>query len=136
MIPLRAIIESLYNFSSHYRLISLYIPLFLIIIFIFYNYKTIKKEFFVLSKKEFLVLILIFLIGLSLRGFIAPKTHYTFFDEDGYLDTAKNIALYEKPGVCTERINGECIEFGNFFKNIGFSFILSLFFKIFRIIHY
>lgn len=96
---------------------------------------TIKKEFKKISKKTWLIIIFIFLIGLFIRVFIIPHMHNLYYDEDGYLDIAKHISAEGNNCLCLDNLNGVCKFCGYSLKSIGFSFLLAIFFKIFGTSH-
>ena len=93
-----------------------YIPLInilnLIVIFIsvLLNIKKIKNQFARLKKTSWILIILIFMIGLFLRAFVVPNTHRLLFDEDIYLNIAQNIVHDGKAVLCNYGTPKHCFE--------------------------
>jgi len=116
-------------------LIVLFVIIIIIGNLIYLSRHTLKKEFKKVNKKTWLILGLIFLIGLSLRIFIIPHMHNLYYDEDGYLDIAKHISSEGNNCLCLDNINGACRFCGYSLKSIGFSLLVAIFFKIFGISH-
>ncbi|MBL7169615.1 MAG: glycosyltransferase family 39 protein [Candidatus Aenigmarchaeota archaeon] len=84
---------------------------FLLIIFFFVkSFKDIKILFKKIKTKTWLILLLIFIIGFSLRMFITPHTMRVFFDEDIYLDIAKEIIVRQDAGLCNYGDQNGCYD--------------------------
>jgi hypothetical protein len=80
--------------------IFLAITFFLLISSFIWSFKDLKNLFKKIDRKTWIALLLIFLVGLSLRVFVAPHTDRVLFDEDMYLQIGQNIVLYGKAGMC------------------------------------
>lgn len=64
----------------------------LLILLVILSLKEIIKVFSKISTKTWVILLVIFSISLFLRIWIAPHTHYVYYDEFEYLIQAKNLA--------------------------------------------
>ena len=80
--------------------IFLAIAFFLLIFSFIWSFKVLKNLFKKIDRKTWIALLLIFIVGLSLRVFVAPHTDRILFDEDMYLQIGQNIVLYGKAGMC------------------------------------
>lgn len=116
-------------------LIVLFIIIIIICNLLYLSRKVIKREFKKINRKTWLIIGLIFFIGLFLRVFIIPYMHNLYYDEDGYLDIAKHISAEGNNCLCLDNLNGVCKFCGYSLKSVGFSFLLAVFFKIFSISH-
>jgi len=116
-----------------YNLILPFLILILIVIcnLIFLNFKVLKKSFNKIHKKTWLILVIIFFLGLFLRMFVVSHMHNLYYDESGYLDVAKHIAAEGNNCLCLYNVEGVCKFCGYSFKSVGFTFLIALFFKIF-----
>jgi len=83
-----------------YGIIYLMYLLFILFIFlVIINFKTIKKQF-KLSRKTWLLLAAIFILGAIIRLFIFPHFHVMYVDEPLYMEMAKNMNQDKGPVVC------------------------------------
>ena len=78
----------------------LYLLLFSIIILLIINFRKIISQFNKISKKTWIRLSLIFIIGFILRIFIFPHFHIMYIDEPWYLEMAKNFNQKQEPVIC------------------------------------
>jgi uncharacterized membrane protein len=109
--------------------IELFILLFLIVVSIAICFKNIRKSFRKINKKTWIVLLIIFLLGLFFRMSI-EHYHFIYYDEN-YLGTmARNIVLHNKAGQCTlESLTSDEIKCNHRIKPFtGWSGVLSIFF--------
>jgi len=84
---------------------------FLLIIFFFVkSFSNIKVLFKKIKTKTWLILLLIFIIGFSLRMFITPHTNRVYFDEDIYLNIAKEIVVRQDAGLCNYGDQNGCYD--------------------------
>ncbi len=113
------------------------IPIFFLIIFslmtfsFFYSIKDFKKIFQKIDKKTWIVILIIFIVGLSLRTFYAPHTHRLYFDEDIYLNIGQNIAREGKNYLCNFGSQTECFDYIYNKQPSGYSFFISIFYFLF-----
>ncbi len=97
----------------------------IILISFFLSIKDIKKIFKNVDKKTWIVVIIIFLCGMSLRTFASPHTHRLFYDEDIYLNIGQNIAKEGRVILCNYGNQEKCFE-GIYNKQPnGYSFLMS-----------
>jgi 4-amino-4-deoxy-L-arabinose transferase-like glycosyltransferase len=71
-----------------------------IIVSLFFSLKDIKKVLKPIKRNTWILLFLILIMGLVLRVFFTPHTHRVYFDEDIYLDIAKEILTEQKACLC------------------------------------
>ena len=84
---------------------------FLLMIFFFVkSFSNIKVLFKKIKTKTWLILLLIFIIGFSLRMFATPHTNRVYFDEDIYLDIAKEIVVRQDAGLCNYGDQNGCYD--------------------------
>jgi len=104
------------------------ITLALVLISFFWSLKNIKPLFKNVDKKIWIVLLVIFILGLYLRVFVAPHTHRLYYDEDIYLNIAQNIVKEGRAILCNYGTQEKCFE-GIYNKQPnGYSFLMSVFF--------
>jgi len=89
-------IQQLYQYGIFYLMYALLI---LFVVFIILEFKIIKKKI-KLSRKTWLLLLLIFLIGAIIRVFVFPHFHLMYIDEPWYMEMAKNMNQGNGPVVC------------------------------------
>lgn len=112
--------QYLSNISQPPIPISISVNFILLIFLIYFNRREIKKFLASIDKRTWLILLLILVLGLSLRLFLPPKQHIIFFDEPGYMLIAKNLLAEGRVGI----------EWDNP-SSIGWPFILAISFGIF-----
>lgn len=80
------------------------INFYLIILAAILNIRMVRKSFGLVSRKAWIMLLIIVLLGTAVTMFAAPRIHRIFYDEDIYLNIGQNIACEKKVGMCN---NGE-----------------------------
>ncbi|MCD6398749.1 MAG: glycosyltransferase family 39 protein [Candidatus Aenigmarchaeota archaeon] len=101
--------------------------LILILVSFGFSFKDMKK-LFRFDKKIWISLLLIFLVGFSLRAFVAPQTNRLYYDEDIYMNIAQNIQNEGKTILCNYGTPTKCIE-GIYNKQPnGYPFLISILF--------
>ena len=105
--------------------IFLGVTLFLLIFSFLFSFKDLKKLFKKIDKKTWIALLLIFLVGSSLRVFVAPHTHRLYFDEDMYLNMGQNIARGGRDVVCRYGTPEECYDWIYNKEPSGYPFLIS-----------
>jgi len=118
------------------NLIQLYpilmkIILFSIIVLCIYNFKSFLKLFKLIKGRTWLLLILIFLCGLTLRVMFIPHTHYVYYDEFEHINLAQNILYSNKFCECYSGTNQDCNSCYLMPYPAGYHTFLSLIFNIF-----
>ena len=100
----------------------------LILISFFWSLRYLKELFKKIDKRIWIILLIIFLVGFSLRVFIAPHTHRLYYDEDIYLNIAQNIAREGRTILCNYGTQEKCFE-GIYNKQPnGYPFLMSMLF--------
>lgn len=100
----------------------------LILISFFWSLRYLKELFKKIDKRVWIILLIIFLVGFSLRVFIAPHTHRLYYDEDIYLNIAQNIAREGRTILCNYGTQEKCFE-GIYNKQPnGYPFLMSMLF--------
>lgn len=113
------------------------IPVFLSITFILmilsfvWGLKDLRKLFKKIDRKTWIAFLIIFLIGLSLRTFVAPHTHNIYFDEHVYLNVGQNIANEGKGALTWYGTPEKCFEHYYIKQPIGYPFFISIVFNLF-----
>lgn len=92
--------------------------------YFFKNLKNIKKDVWV-------SVIVIFIFALILRELVPPRTTRLFFDEDIYLDMAKQISLHASSCLCDYGNKFECVKCELMKWPVGHPFLLSIPFSLF-----
>lgn len=105
----------------------------LIVLFFFANFKDIKKVFNKIKVSTWIIIILIALLGFSLRFFAAPQTHRVFFDEDIYQDIGKEILIHGKGSLCNYGNQTDCYEYDFMKWPNGYPFLIALSYLFFGI---
>jgi len=90
--------------------IFLAVILFLVVFSFFWCSKDLIKLIKKIGKKTWIILLVILLVGLSLRTFVAPHTQRILYDEDIYLNVGQNIAREGKAVHCIYGTQDECIQ--------------------------
>jgi len=80
----------------------------MIVVLFFLNFHKIISIFKPIQKRIWLLLLIIFLLGLALRLFFIPHTHYIFYDEYDHLNIAENILYANKFCCCFAGSNENC----------------------------
>lgn len=103
----------------------------LILISLVLSFNESKRYFSGIRKETWLFLILIVFMGFCLRQFVVPHTHRIFFDEDLYLGIANSMATEGRNILCNYGTPTHCTE-GILNKDpSGWSFFVSIFYRIF-----
>lgn len=98
------------------------------------NFKTIKKEFECIERKNWMLLILIFSLSFSLIVFISPWKQQTYFDAWSHMEEGKGILLKNNYFICEFGKIEECSSYLTpTWHLIGNSFLLSISFFLFGI---
>jgi hypothetical protein len=108
--------------------------LFLVIALLAWSHSDIKKQFTSIKKSTWILLLIIFLFGTSLR-LITPHHHMMFVDEYYNMEAAKNILLNGRAELC-EYPDYEQIRCGPHLKLTGPPLMFSLSFLLFGINSY
>tara|TARA_Y100000310_G_scaffold267551_1_gene279591 strand:+ start:2983 stop:4737 length:1755 start_codon:yes stop_codon:yes gene_type:complete len=118
-----------------FRLIPsfLLVNYFLLFILLLLSFKNIKNEFKKIDKKIWIALLLILLLGFSLRMFVAPHAHRVLFDEDIYLNVAQNIKNELKACLCDYGTTNECYTCIPNKQPHAYSTFISIFFFFFGV---
>ncbi|MBW2428470.1 MAG: glycosyltransferase family 39 protein [Deltaproteobacteria bacterium] len=107
---------------------------FLILIGIIINIELFQEITKIITKKTWILVVLITLGGIILAAFVAPRTHRIFYDEDIYLNVGQNIAFLKKAGMCNEGGNlyGEyfCSQLEYNKEPNGWPYLLSVFYRL------
>ncbi len=82
------------------------ITFYLIILAVILNSGILRKAFGPVSRKAWILLLIIVLLGTAVTMFAAPRIHRIFYDEDIYMNIGQNIACAKKAGMCN---NGETL---------------------------
>ena len=118
-----------------FRLIPSFLLINYILLFAFLsiNFKYIYNEFKKIDKKIWILLLLIIILGFSLRMFTAPHAHRVFFDEDIYLNIAQNIKNELKACLCDYGTTEECYRCIPNKQPHAYSAFISMFFFFFGV---
>lgn len=105
---------------------------FLLLVFSFvWSLKDLRRLFRKVDRKTWVFLLVIFVLGFSLRTFVAPHTDRVFFDEDIYLNIGQNIARDGKAVLCNYGTQETCID-GVYNKQPnGYPFLMGVLFFLF-----
>jgi 4-amino-4-deoxy-L-arabinose transferase-like glycosyltransferase len=115
----------LYLLCQQYIAYLMY-PLFALLLALWIvNYKTAARAFSKISRRTWLILLLIFFAGLILRLFVFPHQHIMYIDEPWYLEMAKNINQIGQPVACLYTGYEEATCYMPY-KPVGWPFMLSL----------
>ncbi len=101
------------------------VTLFLLIFSFLFSFKDLKKLFKKIDRKTWIVLLLVFLVGFSLRVFVAPHTHRLYFDEDMYLEMGQNIVRSGRAVVCQYGTPDKCYSWIYNKEPAGYPFLIS-----------
>lgn len=85
---------------------------FLLIIILFlliYNHKIILGQFKKITKKTWIFLLLIFLVGFAIRMYFIPHTHVVYFDEFEHINVAENILHSGRFCSCVDGTYNNCL---------------------------
>ncbi len=115
------------------------INFFLILTGIILNFRLFKDVFRHVTKRAWVLLLLIALGGTLIAMFVAPRVHRIFYDEDIYLNVGQNMANLKIAGMCNE--GGDL--YGEYFCNRleynkdpnGWPYLVSLIFRIAGVSH-
>lgn len=103
----------------------------LILILVMLNFQEIKKQFINIKEADWIILILIFLMGFMLRSYIS----YVFqpqIDGWNFMEEARSILLVHKNGFCFFGDLGNCFNFLQF-KLVGYPLLVSVSYLFFGI---
>ncbi len=106
------------NFPLLVPLFSL-ITFLLLIILLFLNRKYFGKYLRKIKKKTWVILVLIFILGLALRLFLPLHYHKQGNDEFEYMEAAKSLTVDFREG--------------NYLRSIGWPLIIAIFFSLFGV---
>ncbi len=107
---------------------------FLLILALFLlNFKDITKRLSEVNNRTWLILAVVFIIGLSLRTFATPHTHRVYFDEDIYLDMGKEILLRGQGSLCNYGDSSSCYAYAFMKWPNGYPFLLAVAYLFFGI---
>ena len=101
-----------WKLREHLQTISnlfLEISFFLMIVAIGINLKVFKKVFANVTKRIWLLLGAVFVIGMIITMFVVPREHRIYYDEDIYQNIGQNIAYLKSSGVHTGEDYGESV---------------------------
>ena len=102
----------------------------LFIIFLFLSRKEIAR---LIRGSDLRLAIIVFLVALIVREIVPPKTTRLFFDEDIYLDMAKQIVTHFSSCLCDYGDRFSCFKCELMKWSVGHPFLISLAFFIFGI---
>lgn len=137
-----ALVYAVINYSERQTIINSIIrvePIFLaanlvlIIIIFALSFKKICAQFKKVSRKTWVLLAVIFILGLLLRTAIAPRTHRLYFDEDIYLDIGKQILLDGRGCLCNYGTPSECYSCELMKWPNGYTFMLAAAYALFGV---
>ncbi|MFW6047009.1 MAG: hypothetical protein ACOCP4_04400 [Candidatus Woesearchaeota archaeon] len=90
--------------------LMLKIIIILIVFLVFLNYKYITGSLKKVKKKIWLLMFLVFIIGLLVRLFLIPHTHYVYYDSFEHVNMAQNIHYSNKYCTCNYGAPQECYD--------------------------
>jgi len=108
--------------------IFLAVILFLVVFSFFWCLKDLKKILKKIDKKTWIILLVILIVGLSLRTFVAPHVQRILYDEDLYLNIGQNIVMEGKAANCNYGTQDECFSLGYNKQPNGYPFLMSILF--------
>lgn len=120
--------------TSSFLAISIALNFSLLVILLIVNFKDIRKQFREVKRKTWLLLILIFLLGLFLR-FTVPHYHKMYRDEPWDMETGKNILINGRAELCYY-LDYDKLGCMTYKRSSGVPFIYALSFLIFGIDNY
>ena len=86
------------------------------------------KKLFIIDRRVWILVVLIFVLGTYLRVSVAPNTHRLYYDEDIYLNIGQNIAKEGRTILCNYGNRQKCVE-GIYNKQPnGYPFLMSFIF--------
>jgi hypothetical protein len=119
--------------------LALEINFYLLLVAIIINIKLFKAVVSRITRRTWILALLIALSGTLMAMFVAPRTHRIFYDEDIYLNIGQNIANLKKAGMCNEGKNFygdyQCSQLEYNKEPNGWPYLLSLLFRITRPSH-
>lgn len=102
---------------------------FLALLIIFH--KPLLKNLKHIKKNAWMIILIIFILAFAVREIVPPKTTRLFFDEDIYLDMAKQIVTSAKSCLCDYGNKTECFNCELMKWPVGHPFLISIPFLIF-----
>jgi len=105
----------------------------LVIVLIAMSFRKIFAQFKKISRRAWLLLAAIFILGLLLRTAVAPRTHRLYFDEDIYLDIGKQILLDGRGCLCNYGTANECFNCELMKWPNGYTFMLATAYSLFGV---
>lgn len=121
-----------YPLEDSLILLFSFINLILIVFLIVLSFPVFKKRFSIVKKQTWILLSMIFLIGLVFRMFLVPHTTYNFGDEAHGISEATSIASHGQYTSCPNYdYKGNCIGVGSSMHPASHPLILALSFAIF-----
>ncbi|MBW2979907.1 glycosyltransferase family 39 protein [Candidatus Woesearchaeota archaeon] len=100
------------------------------VVFFYINLECIKKSFKKIKKSNWIYLAIIFILALSLRVWLAPHTHYVYYDEFEHINIAENMAADLKLCECFAWDGQNCFNCRIMPHPPGFHYILGMVFLI------
>lgn len=137
-----AIVYSVVNYGNRQNIINSIIriePVFLvanlalILIFFAISFKKICSQFKKISRRTWILLGIIFFVGMMLRSVVAPVTHRLYFDEDIYLDIGKQILQDGRGCLCNYGTAKECYSCELMKWPNGYTFMLAATYSLFGV---
>jgi len=119
------------KFIIYYYFYFLLVLFSLISVFIYLNFKNIRKEFLKIKSKTWTYFLIIFILALILRGWIIPHTFEVINDEYFHIDKAKNLAEQQINAHCIFSLGGKCRVYEADHWPPGYHLILAAAFRIF-----
>lgn len=114
--------------------LTLEINFFLILIGFLLNVKLFQTVVRRISRRTWILVMMMTLGGILLTTFVAPRTHRILYDEDTYLNIGQNIAYMKRAAMCNEGryLYGEyqCYQLEYNKEPNGWSYLISLLFRI------
>ncbi len=107
------------------------INLFLIIIFVLLAIKPLAGFLGSIPTKFWVIVLAIFILGLSVRLFVPPRLHKIYYDEDIYINIAHNIANEGRACLCDYGTPQKCIECIDNKQPMGMPTFYGILFRLF-----
>lgn len=112
--------------------LSLLISFSAILVLSVMNRYTFARKFSKVAKKTWIALLLIFLLGFSLRA-LTPQTHRIYFDEDIFENIAQNILNSGRAILCNYGTPSGCEEYILNKQPNSYSFLLAITYAVFGV---
>lgn len=105
----------------------------ILILGVCFNFRDTAGMFKKMARKDWLFLLIIFIVGLLVRLYVVPHRHYVFYDEYEHINIAKNMAETKQFSYCNFYLDGKCLSSSLPQWTPGYYFLLSLFFGLFGV---